>query len=117
MAATPKVNLIINQGATFRYKFVWKDAKKRLIDLTGFTARMQMRPSVDSATVLATLTTENTGITLGATAGTVSIYLSAAATAGFNWATGVYDLELISPGGEIFRLVGGNIAVSPEVTR
>lgn len=117
MAATPKVNLIINQGATFRYKFIWKDAKKRLIDVTGFTARMQIRPTIDSLTVLATLDTESSGISLGATAGTVSLYLSSATTTAYTWTSGVYDLELISSSGEIFRLVGGTITVSPEVTR
>lgn len=117
MAATPKVNLIINQGATFRYKFVWKDAKKRLIDVTGFTARMHIRPAVDSVTVLVTLNTEVSGITLGGTAGTVSLYLSDEDTAAFTWTSGVYDLELVSPLGEVFRLVGGTVTVSPEVTR
>lgn len=87
------------------------------IDLTGYTARMQIRSDVDSDTVLVSLTTENGGITLGGTDGTVTLLISATATAALTWDEGVYDLELVSSGGVATRLVSGRIAVSDEVTR
>lgn len=118
MSATPKVNLLINQGATFRYKFTWRDVKARLIDLTGYTARMQIRSDVASAVILVALTTENSGITLGNKLGTVTLFMSDASTSALTtWAKGVYDIELISPSLEVYRLVGGTVTVSPEVTR
>lgn len=118
MSATPKVNLLINQGATFRYRFTWRDVKVRLIDLTGFTARMQIRADVTSAVVLVALTTENGGIVLGSKLGTISLFMSDASTSALTtWAKGVYDIELISPLQEVYRLVGGAVTVSPEVTR
>lgn len=117
MSDVPKINLKINQGATFRYKFLWKDAKKRLVDLTGFTARMQIRSEVASPVVLASLTTENMGIVLGAKLGTVSLYISDTATSAFTWVTGVYDVELIDPSGDVTRLSMGSVTVTPEVTR
>jgi hypothetical protein len=117
MSATTKVNLLINQGATFRYKFTWKDAKGRLIDLTGFSARMQIRATVTDVAILVTLTTVSGGIVLGAKAGTVSLFMSDTNTSALAWAKGVYDIELVSPSAEVFRLVGGTVTVSPEVTR
>lgn len=121
MSDTPKINLVINQGATFRQKFTWQDGvKKRPINLTDFVARMQVRASIESEVILLELgTTEGafTGITLGGALGTVSLYLSATETSVLTWAKGVYDLELTSPANEVFRLVGGSVVVSPEVTR
>lgn len=87
------------------------------VDLTGFTARMQIRETVDSATILATLTTENGGITLGGTAGTVTLLLSATATAAFTFGSAVYDLEIISAGGIVTPLLSGAVTLVKEVTR
>lgn len=120
MSDTPKINLKINQGATFRYKFLWRDVRGWPVNLTGYTARMQIRATVASTAILATLTTENGGIALDAMNGTVSLYISDAATSGFAWASGVYDIELIAPvsqQSDVTRLVSGNVTVTPEVTR
>lgn len=117
MSDTPKVNLVINQGATFRHKFTWQDGKKRPVDLTGYTARLQARESIESAAAIINLTTENGGIVLGGTTGTITLHLSAAATAAIMIKKLVYDLELVAPNGDVIRLVGGTISVSPEVTR
>lgn len=87
------------------------------INLTGYTARMQIRSSVESETVLVNLTTENGGITLGGTGGTVQLLITAVATAAITWTSGVYDLELVSGSGIVTRLVSGRINVTQEVTR
>lgn len=117
MSNVQKVNLTINQGATFRHKFAWVDKKGRAINLTDFTARMQIRPDVASATVLHELTSATSAIALGATVGTVSLFIDDVTTASFTWTKGVYDIELVAPYGEVFRLVSGNVSVSQEVTR
>ena len=107
----------INKGATFKQKFVWQNTKKRPIDLTGFTARMQARLDITSDSVLLNLTTENSGIVLGGKAGSVMLYISAQDTSMITWAKAVYDIELVSPSNEVYRLTSGNIVVTPEVTR
>ena len=117
MSDTPKVKLTINQGATFRFKFAWKDKNARAIDLTGFTARMQVRESVIAPATLLSLTTENGGITLGGKTGIVSLYLNDTNTSSITWTKGVYDLELLAPSGDVFRMVGGTVVVSPEITK
>jgi hypothetical protein len=87
------------------------------VNLTGYTARMQIRATLDATVVIVSLTTENGGITLGGTAGTLALLLTAVATAAFTFSTAVYDLEIISAGGVVTRLLSGNVVLSKEVTR
>lgn len=117
--AAAKLKLAIEQGATFRKVLTWKAGTPAVpVDLTGCTARMQIRAEITAATPYVTLTTENGGIALGGVAGTIDILITAVATAAFAWTSGVYDLEIImSDGITVHRLAGGAITVSPEVTR
>jgi hypothetical protein len=87
------------------------------IDLTGWTARMQIRSEIDSTTVLISLTTENGGIALGDDAGTIELYISAEDTADIDWDCAVYDLELVNIDDEPDRILAGRITISDEVTR
>jgi hypothetical protein len=117
-----KIPLKINQGATFRKRFIWKTgadvASAVPVILTGYTARMEIRAEVDSPTVLATLTTENGRIVLGAVPGAIDLLIDPVITAGFNFDVGVYDVEVVAGiGGDVTRLFGGSVSVSPEVTR
>jgi len=113
-----KVKLQIYQGSTFRWHAsVVSGTTAAAVDLTGYTARMQARVAITDAIPVFELTTENGGITLGGTAGTIDLYLSAVATAAMSWDTAVYDLELISPTGDVIRYIAGTATLSPEVTR
>lgn len=110
----------IEQGTTVSKKIVWKDNQLPpvAINLTGYTARLHVRATQAAADPpLLTLTTENSGITLGGSTGEIILNITATATAGFTWVTGVYDLELISGTGVVTRLLKGTITVDPEVTR
>ena len=117
--STFKINLKINQGATFSKLVTWKTGTPPVpVDLTGCTARMQVRARVDSPTALLDLTTENGGIVLGGVLGTIEFCkLSATASAAIGWKSGVYDLEIVFPGGTVLRKMAGSVAISPEVTR
>ena len=117
MAVTPGVyDFCIYQGATFNPTLTWKDENGTAINLTGYTARMQARVKITDTDPFINLTTENGGITLGGAAGTVALYISAEDTADIA-DSGVYDLELVSSGGEVNRLLMGNITLSKNVTR
>lgn len=117
MTKPAKIKLTIYQGATFRKRLVWKAPDGTPIDLTGCTARMQVRSEVESAVVLLNLTTENGGITLGGATGTIDLLSADDETAAITWDGGVWDLEIAHPGGDVTRLAQGSISVSPEVTR
>lgn len=113
-----KLKLRIEQGATFRKLLTWKAGTPAVpVDITGCTARMQIRADIDDADPLISLTTENGGITLGDTAGTIELYISDTDTAAITWETGVYDLEIILANGDVRRLLYGTVTVTPEVTR
>ena len=110
-------DITIEQGATFIRHITWKDANGAPIDINGYTARMQVRPSVRSDDVLLSATTENGYIVLGGAAGTVDITIPAAVTAALTKTRGAYDLELVSGGGVVTRLIEGDVEISREVTR
>lgn len=116
MAAT--LNLPdIEKGATYRHTLYWKDKAKLPIDLTGATARMQIRDSVDSSTVLLELSSLSNTIIITTLEGKIELYITSQQTAVLVGYGGVYDLELYLVNGDTVRLIQGDIAFSPEVTR
>lgn len=110
-------DILIEQGATYFLAVVWKDENGDPYDLTGYTARMQIRRKKTSETAEHSATTENGGIALGTTDGTISITIPAATTSDFEFTAGVYDLELVAGSGFVTRLLEGGVEVSKEVTR
>ena len=78
----------------------YQDASKQPIDLTGYTARLQIRAKV-SSTEFALELTEASGLTLGGPAGTIDIALTPTQTESDldGLKSAVYDLELTSPAG------------------
>lgn len=88
-------------------------------DLTGYTARMQVRRTIDSANFLLSLSTENGSLTINPIEGqTNAIYIDVSASVTASVSTsGVYDLEIISSTGTVTRVLQGVFNLSPEVTR
>lgn len=116
-------NIVCEQGTTFNRVITleYPDAEDPTIfipwDFTGYTARMQIRRTIESTTFMIELTTENGGITFtNPSAGELTIEMSAQQTASLT-SDGVYDLEIVSGEGEVFRLVQGNFTLNLEVTR
>jgi hypothetical protein len=105
------------QGATFHRRLTWRDADGDPINLTGYTARMQVRRRSGDQGVVLELTTENDRITLGDAAGTIDLDVDADVMAAVEANLHRYDLELESPGGQVTRLLQGSFNVDPEVTR
>ena len=112
-----KFRIKIEQGATYRPDpFILRDkSTQAVLDLTGCTARMQIRNKVSSPDILCELTTGNGGIVING--GSIALFISADDTAEFNFKLGVYDLELIYPNADVVRLLEGQVSVSYEVTR
>jgi len=110
------LDLCIPAGASFSRVIRWK-ADGANVNLTGYTARAQIRPSAASATTTLSLTTENSRIALGGSAGTITLSISATDTAAIAAGRYVYDLELVSAGGIVTRLLQGIVTVSANVTR
>lgn len=112
---TATYNITINKGETFTRTFTWKDSNGDVIDLTGYTARMQIREELEDTSVIVDLTT-GSGITLGGVAGTVKIVIDATTTAAISSGSGVYDIELVN-GAEVTRFLEGSVEFNGNVTR
>lgn len=85
-------------------------------NLTGVTARMQIREKLTSTTSLAELTTENGKIIIDTALKTITMLISAADTALFTFSSAVYSMELIE-GTEVTPFIYGDISLVKEITR
>ena len=116
----------IEQGTTLTKQFIYKDSSGIPMNLTGYTARMQIRSSVSSARILLELTTENNKLVLGGSSGQIQMIFSEADTSVLSRG-GVYDLELVQGPADydpnavdapkVTRLLKGEILLSKGVTR
>ena len=109
-----KVDFVCPQGATFSKTLTYK-IEDSPVNLTGYTSGLQIREYHYSDSYIASLT-QLFGITLGGSAGTISVLISASDTGDFVPGSYVYDLE-IAVGGTVTRLIEGKFTVTPEVTR
>lgn len=110
-----RYDLTIEQGATFALVMFYQDDAGAAVDLTGYTARMQLRKTDHTGHTELELTTENGRIAIDGARGQISLSIAAAdTTALVN--SGVYDLEIVQ-GATVQRILEGSYTVSPEVTR
>lgn len=114
-----RYNFTIEQGASYRTKFIARDKlTKELLDLTGYSARMQARQSIGSPTALLDLDTGSKGgLEIVGPDAEVILVLTEAQTAAISVPEMVFDLELVAPDGWVMRLIKGKIKVDFEVTR
>jgi len=110
-------NATIDQGATFQLTVVYKDDAGLPINLTGYTAALQVRQNYYDTTALLTLTSPSGGIVITGATGTIAITMTDVQTGSLDEGFYVYDLEISSSGGTVTRLIQGQFTVSPEVTR
>ena len=86
------------------------------VPLAGLSARMQIRETVDSTTVLHEATSANGQIIVDDTAKTIQILLLGNVTQQFDFTTAVYSIELFT-GSNVTTFAMGNISLVKEITR
>jgi hypothetical protein len=128
MAQLPiaEADICIFQGATFNQTLFYETGSPSTpVNLSGYTAKMQIRSKPESKAIILELSTTTGGgngrITLGTsgdfTTGAINLFISASDTASLSVCqNAVYDLELTS-GSIVTRILQGNVIISPEVTR
>jgi hypothetical protein len=116
MLVTGIYNIVCPQGATYSETFTYSVGGVA-VNLTGYSAKMQIRRSYDDANPLSTLTSSSGGIVLGGSAGTIALSIAYATTETFEAGQYIYDLEIVSGGGIKDRILQGTFTVSAEITR
>ena len=104
-------NIKIDQGSDFSLQLtVQEDGSAK--NLAGFSARAQMRPTIDSSTLTAAFTCTITDTTNGI----LTMSLPHTTTDDITVGQYYYDLEIFT-GSTSQRLIQGSATVSGEVTR
>ena len=108
-----RYNLVIDQGSDFAISFTVKEDGSAK-NLTGYSARAQMRTSRNATSIAATFT-----CTIATpTDGTVVMSLANGVSSGLTAGTYVYDLEVFTANNvSVTRLIQGSVDLTQEVTR
>jgi len=125
-----KYSFVIEQGATLSFELQYKDGTGTPISLSGYSGRMQIRPTVTSPEIYLTLSSslnsDGTGLNFSGSngitppaSGSIGVYISSTTSSLLDFGQAVYDLEIYSNATPpvVTRLIEGNIRLSKEVTR
>ena len=134
--AAGKYSFVIEKGATTQFEVQYVDSNGTPIDLSGVTARMQIkdtRPGETAETFLSLtsslsdttsysmtvsgsfLSVSGSDLNVPLSSGSIGVYIGYGVTDAFTFTKGVYDIELTS-GSIRTRLLEGNIVVREQVT-
>lgn len=113
------IDLDIYKGSTFVKIIQWKSGTPLVaVNLTGCTARMQIRKSVNDSIILDSLTTQNGRIIIhDAANGRFKVTIPADVSTAYTFNSAMYDLELVFLDGTVIRVIEGCINAAPEVTK
>ena len=128
--AAGKYSFTIEQGATVNFEIAYKDSSGNPINLTGYQARMQLRPDPGSSTLYLTLSSSldpcGTGLNMSGsgglkppTSGAIGVFISAASSSQLSFDLASYDLEISSGSGNCYvvnRLLEGKVKLSKQIT-
>lgn len=110
--------LTIPQGGIWRRAWPIIDADTgEPVDITGATARAQVRAFPSAAETLYEWTILNGGVEIDTVNSWVILNTPAAVSAVWTWTHGYYDILLTELGGNVVRVVQGTITVDLGVTR
>lgn len=88
------------------------------VDLSVYSAVLQVRPTIDSSTVILELTSvPGNGITLNTVDSTINIFIPAATTRDFDFVSAVYSMELTDTSGVVIPFLTGTVALVREIVR
>jgi hypothetical protein len=115
IASASASNFLITNAATGVY--ISGGIAYAPVNLTSYTAELQLRSLPSSPDAVLTLSTSNGGITITALTGTIACRATANQTRLIDEGTYYYDIEITSLSGIVTRVAQGQVIVSAEVTR
>ena len=107
-------DIVIEEGADWQITFTYLDKVGAAISTSGFSARLKVKESI-GGTLIDSLVSGGE-ITLGGSNGEYVIGVAASVTAYYDFDWGVYELEIVTAGGVVTRLVEGRVEFRREVT-
>lgn len=105
-------DIFIDQGSTYASTIDVLDPNGLPFDLSGYSARGQIRKTYASANAIDFTTNIN-----DPESGKVNISLSATQTRVMKSGRYVYDVEIYNSGGNVIRIREGQVEISPATTR
>lgn len=134
-------DLVLQIGCDWSRSIIYKDSASALINLTGYSAKMQVRASKEShdSVKILDLSSPSNGIEIDGAAGKITITIGHAllteptlklsgitspaasliestSLSGFG-KIAYYDLLLTSPSGTVTKLMDGKVCFNPAITR
>jgi hypothetical protein len=114
--ATSK-NFEVDQNATFTFQVQYVQSNGTTpVDLTGCTAKMQVRDTQGGSKLAFTLTTPASGITINGPTGTLTIKMTPTQTNKMFYPKSAYDIMVIDTNGNKIKLLEGFMTLSRSVT-
>lgn len=112
------VNVELDPGSDSSVELDWTNPSTNLpIDLTGYSAKMQVRSRPYDGTILLDYTSGNGKLVLGGALGTIKILFSAADTNTGTWFNGTYDLYIVKiADGSTTRVASGFVTILKQIT-
>lgn len=114
---TARYRAACEQGATFRRVIQIQDNARAPVNLSGYSARMQVRAKASAASPLIEFTSANGRIEMNGPQGKMILKLAASETDTIEPGVYVYDLEIANGLGDVQRILEGRFVVTANVTR
>ena len=108
-------NWEVDQDTTFTFVVEYKDPDDNIIDLTGATAKMQVRDATGQKLAF-TLTSPSGGITINGSEGKVTVRMTPTQTKKLFFPKSVYDLIITDTNLIKTKLLGGFITLDRTFT-
>jgi hypothetical protein len=110
-------NFEIKQGSEWSRTIILKDDTETVINLTGYTAKMQIRKFKSTTSLLYDdLTSSNGRITITPLAGQLVLNIPSNVSDLYRFTSAYYDLEIVDASSLVTRILEGKITINKNVT-
>ena len=109
-------NFEVDQNATFTFIAEYKDSSNNAIDLTGASAKMQIRDTKGGSKLAVTLTSPSGGIVIDGSLGKLTVTLTPTQTNKIFYPKSSYDVMVIDSNGNKIKLLEGFMTLNRSVT-
>ncbi len=109
-------NFEVDQNATFSFIVEYKDENDDAIDLTGASAKMQVRDTKGGSKLAVTLTSPSGGITIDGPNGKLTVRMTPTQTSKIFYPKSSYDVMVVDSNGNKIKLLEGFMTLNRSVT-